>query len=149
MGSTVQSSPDRRTIGQRRRATTQDVLVYEAIVGQWGKGASAGLRVADESVEPVQAAARRAWPADVAQVSERVRQIFEMGIANGVKKPEMAQWLRHMSGEAFRRLEEAQARLSTARRSINARRVEARVIRPAVLRPHEYQHATPAETIAV
>jgi hypothetical protein len=78
--------------------------------------------------QTISAIARRVLAPDVAQLSLRLREMCEMGIANGVKRPQMADWLRHVSDEAFKRLDQAQARLSQSRSIVTRRRVEAREV---------------------
>ena len=43
---------------------------------------------------------------DVSQVTLRLREIWETGIANGLKRQQISDWVRHVSDEAFKRLEE-------------------------------------------
>lgn len=48
-------------------------------------------------------------------IASQVREICERRISMHVNRPQMAEWLRHVSAQAIRRLEEAHARLNSRR----------------------------------
>ncbi|HEX5243893.1 MAG TPA: hypothetical protein VFW23_11575 [Tepidisphaeraceae bacterium] len=50
-----------------------------------------------------------------ASLASQVREICERRITLHVSRPQMAEWLRHVSTQAIRRLEEAHARLNSRR----------------------------------
>jgi len=65
--------------------------------------------------------------------------MWGMGSA-AAKQPQVAGWLRHISVEAFKRLDQAQMRLSSGRDGYNRRRVQSREvmsIRP--VEEHDYK----------
>ncbi|HWE01416.1 MAG TPA: hypothetical protein VG326_03325 [Tepidisphaeraceae bacterium] len=114
----------------RRTVTDEDLRLYRAITGSSPHPADMKFAPPVEIPAPqtISAIARRVLAPDVAQLSLRLREMCEMGIANGVKRPQMADWLRHVSDEAFKRLDQAQARLSQSRSIVTRRRVEAREV---------------------
>ena len=108
-----------------RPVTREDVRVYEAIVGRRSNISAGGPGSRSQAIHTF---VIRAWPADMSQVSRRLREMCQLGIAHGVKKPQMAQWLRQMSDEAFKRLDEAHQRLASTRAAVISKRVEAREV---------------------
>jgi len=141
----------------RRPVTQQDVFMFEAIVG---KAADLPPSPAEEPANPqstsepsgptIQAVVHRAWKPRVAQISVRLRAIYEHGIAHNAKHPQVAEWLRHLSDQAFKRIDQAGVRLSAARPS-NRRRVEAREvmsIRPMTPESSDYKRIATSGNVA-
>jgi hypothetical protein len=122
----------------RRPVRHEDLRLYSAITGKSAEisklKSESPAELKSESVaeasapQTIGAIAKRVLAPDVVQLSLKLREICELGIANGVKRPQMADWLRHVSEEAFRRLDQAQVRLSQSRPAANRRRVEAREV---------------------
>ena|SRR5665213_3024968 len=125
----------------RRPVRDEDLRLYSAIIGKSAELTDPKLQIAAEVAAPptIGAIAKRVLAPDVAQLSVKLREICEMGIANGVKRPQMADWLRHVSDQAFRRIDQAQVRLSQSRPA-NRRRVVAREIHLQADPPASFQH---------
>jgi hypothetical protein len=84
----------------------------------------------------VQALARWAWAHGVGQVTQGLRLAWGLGSA-AAKQPQVAGWLRHLSEEAARHIDQAQVRLGSGRQGGNRRRVQAREV--LSIRPVEQQ----------
>ena len=127
-----------RVRARTRPVREEDLTVYQAIVGKppildqtpQESPAPAPLRLSADR--------GRSWSPMV--LSLRLRVICRQGIADHVSRPELADWLRHVTGEAFRRLDQAQARLAASRFAPIARRkVESRPVEPTMhLSPRQY-----------
>ncbi|HZL36012.1 MAG TPA: hypothetical protein VFC78_11920 [Tepidisphaeraceae bacterium] len=137
---------DARAMEVRRRVDQQDLSLFEAIAGKQPEYDEAVLAVyhAKAAVQAPELAERRRphRTSSLAslKLSLRLREWCEQG-ANRVSRPIVADWLRHVSDEAFTRLEQAQARLSAARPRVpaNVRAVEAPPITPNITaHPHPY-----------
>ena len=126
-----------------RPARQHDLFMYQLILGKPVE------IVPPTSAEPQAAAlrpsvrslVRRAWTQSV-QISHRLRQMWRQRRAEPETQPQvqpqMAGWLRHLSEEAFRRLDEAQVRLSQPRHRQARRRVESREVMS--IRPVEHDY---------
>jgi hypothetical protein len=121
-----------------RRVREEDLTLYQAIVGK--PPVLDELPPESPAPQPLRLATQpqRTWSPVV--LSIRLRVICNQHIADHVTRPELADWLRHVTGEAFRRLDQAQARLAAARPAPAARRkVESRPIEPTMhLTPRQY-----------
>lgn len=129
-------SPAAQKRASRRPVTQDDLVIYEAIIGKLAKMRRAAN---GEDPEPHQSArlysvAEQAWSADLARVTDKLREICEAGLAGGIRTPHLVDWIRQMSNEAFNRLEEAQARLAAARNQGLRRRVWARPVNLRIAR---------------
>jgi hypothetical protein len=95
--------------------TQQDLFIYEAIVGKpalpprTSALATALPPTLAPIYEPIPITARR-WKPVVADLTVRLRTMFEANI-NQALKPQVSDWLRNMSEEAIKRLDQAQIRL--------------------------------------
>lgn len=103
-----------------RPVTRDDVRLYEAIIGRRSNVKAGGPGSRSEALRT---STTRVWPVDMADITHRLREMCDFGLAQGVNRQHMAQWLRQMSDEAFRRLEEAQARIAATRRQYGKSRI--------------------------
>jgi hypothetical protein len=130
-----------------RPARPEDMFMYQAILGKT-------VEIEPEQDRPawygdwrgVQSFARRAWAGSVSQIT-RIRGLLWNGTTGTAEceteetqQPPVAGWLRTLSEEAFKRLDQAHTRLRDSRHGPIRRRVESREvmsIRP--VEEHDYK----------
>jgi hypothetical protein len=119
-----------------RRVTGHDFNLFHAIVGTQPimapRAAEQAVISAMAALPPAPADAtalkklklpsipRPAWSA--AAFAAQVRDFCERELRGRVNRPNMAHWMRHVSDEAIKRIEEAQARLASRRIAPAARK---------------------------
>jgi hypothetical protein len=114
---------DARLQAVRRPASGADMTMYQAILGK--------APVIEENAAPKKktALARRQQPPAKSWsplvLSNRLREMCRERFAVrplGQRRPDVADWLRYVSDEAIRRLEQAHARISSSRPRANRRK---------------------------
>jgi hypothetical protein len=128
----------------RRAACPNDLFMYQFILGKpvHIKQPDGEEPAPDATPASFQELTRKAWAASVGQITHQLRKLWRQRHAPAELQPQVVGWLRHISGQAFRRLDEAQVRLSNSRTGAGVRRVQSREvmsIRPADPRERDYQ----------
>jgi hypothetical protein len=96
----------------RRRVLQHDLDMYAAISGK-PPGMPPAEEATEEAVEVATAARARPWSATV--LANYLGHLHVPRLAVRVVRPEVADWMRRLSGQALERLHEAQDRLASAR----------------------------------
>lgn len=102
----------------RRRLLQHDLDMYQAISGR-RPAVPLPDRAIEKAVRVPTAAKAKPWSPMVLAI--HLGNFCSNRIAFRVMKPEMADWVRKLSGQAIERLQEAQARLSASRNSTSPR----------------------------
>ena len=102
----------------RRRVMQQDLDMYAAISGK-APALRADQEPSEQAVRVATAAKARPWSASV--LANYLNHIRVPRMAGKVVTPEMTQWVRKLSNHALGRLQEAQDRLTAARRPVGSR----------------------------
>ena len=129
-GASPRSRTPRRQMG-RRQLTQQDLVMYEALIGRAVELTPEPVAAAQlpKGMAPIRTVASR-WKPTVTDLTVRLRAMYAQSI-NQNMKPQVTDWLRHMSEAAMKRLDEAHVRLNASRTQTNRRKVVAWEIDPA------------------
>lgn len=130
----------------KRTTTPHDVFMFEAIVGKPTDLPATDTAPSAKDEKPTGPAIpavvkRAAWKPAMANLSVKLRAMYDHGMSQ--KRPQVADWLRHLSDQAAKRIDQAQARLNTTRPDSKRRRVEAKEllsIRPTDPQSRTYKH---------
>ena len=99
--------------------------MYEAILGKAVEIKPRGEEGSSFDSAAAMSAFRRVWSRSVGTISHRLRGLWSHTVPQQMKQQPMAGWLRYLSEEAAKRIDEAQARLSSSR---GRRRVQSREV---------------------
>ncbi|HXE52188.1 MAG TPA: hypothetical protein VN541_04200 [Tepidisphaeraceae bacterium] len=102
----------------RRRLLQHDLDMYAAISGH-RPGTELPSEPQEHAVKVRTAARARPWSPAV--LASYLGQMHVPRFASRVVSPEVAEWMRRLSSQAMERIQEAQARLATARQTVQVR----------------------------
>ena len=142
-----QASPARSS-RSRRPVSGTDLNLFNAIVGEQpilppaDAERAAAQKLEDATLAQVQKEKQKrnrrlpkiAVPQAAPAMFKQLREVCHRGISMRIKRPHLAHWLREFSDQVLHRLEEAQNRLTAARRKVRPPEQRAAEERPQTVR---------------